>query len=231
MPFTTLPRPRVVATGPACRAVVATRIDTPGLVNQVLRALRFAWFTTNLLLDEKRDLAKIVGEAIVARIDDPDVTEAYEADRAEARSAERSPAAAQRKTATTDGPERYTAPTLVFGDRFVAGGFQPLDAYEVLLVNAEPALERRPPPDQALEALEPFPEGLTTRELAVLLAQPGSDPDDIGVLAALIEETDRGRVQQTPMGDGVLWTTRRARRFAREGVRSAIELDERAPAR
>ena len=46
----------------------------------------------------------------------PDVLAAYEADRAEARSAEGSPASVQGKTADTDGAERFTAPTLVFGD-------------------------------------------------------------------------------------------------------------------
>lgn len=224
MPFVTSPRARVIATGPACRAVVATRLDQPDRVQAVLRALRFAWFTSGLMLDEKGDLAKVAGEETVARIDDADVIDAYRADRAEARNAEGSPPSVQGKTADTDGAERFTAPTLIFGEGLVAGGSQPLEAYEVLLVNAAPWLERRAPAEDALEALDGFPEGLTTREVAVLMAAPFSEPDDLGAAAQLIEAADRGRVQQLAIGDGTLWLPRSARRFRGEGVRSATEL-------
>ena len=224
MPFITSPRPRVIATGPACRAVIATRLHRPEQVTEVLRALRFAWFTSGLMLDERQDLAKVVDPEIVARIDDAEVLEAYRADRAEARSAAGSPASVQGKTAESDGAERFTAPTLIFGDGLVAGGFQPLEAYEVLLVNAAPGLERRDPAENALEALDAFPEGLTTREVAVLMAAAFSEPDDMAAAAQLIEAADRGRAAQLPMGDGALWLPRSARRFRREGVRSATEV-------
>ena len=219
MPFITSPRPRVIATGAACRTVIATRLHQPERVTEVLRALRFAWFTTGLMLDEKADLAKVVDEAIVARIDDPDVLGAYRADREEARSAAGSPASVQGKTAATDGPERFTAPTLIFGDGLVAGGFQPLEAYEVLLVNAAPGLERRAPAENAVEALDAFPEGLTTREVAVLMTEPFAEPDELAAAAQLIEAADRGRAAQVPMGDGALWLPRqRAPLPARRGT-------------
>ena len=51
---------------------------------------------------------------------------------------------------------RYTAPSLVFeqdGRRLEAGGFQPVEAYDVLLANLDPTLERTPPPDDPLDAL------------------------------------------------------------------------------
>ena len=75
----------------------------------------------------------------------PEVTEAYEADRAEARTAAGSPTEFQGKAADTDGAVRYTAPSLVFttedGRSLEAGGFQPLEAYDVT--------GRQPGPDGA----------------------------------------------------------------------------------
>ena len=93
MPFSLTPKARPAATGRGCRAVVAARLDDPGSEWKVLRALYFANFTTPLLLDDDamiRDAlnaAGLDGDAIVARLDDADVAEAYERDRAEARSA------------------------------------------------------------------------------------------------------------------------------------------------
>ena len=47
-------------------------------------------------------------------LDDPAVEAAYQADRAEARTAEGKPTHAQGKAAQSDGPVRYTAPSLIF---------------------------------------------------------------------------------------------------------------------
>ena len=83
------------------------------------------------------------------RIDDADVARAYEADRALARTAEGCPTDFQGKAARTDGPVRYTAPSLIFEPRraeLEAGGFQPIEAYDVLLANLDPTLTRRPRP-------------------------------------------------------------------------------------
>jgi len=98
----------------------------------VFRALQLANFTTPLLLDDDRQLvealrgvAGIDAEAIVARIDAPDVLEAYRRDKQETRCAAGSAAELQGKTRITDGPVRFTAPTVVFaqnGSRLVAGG-------------------------------------------------------------------------------------------------------------
>jgi hypothetical protein len=44
---------------------------------------------------------------------------------------------------------RYTAPSVVFeleGRRLEGGGFQPIEAYDVLIANLDPTLERTPPP-------------------------------------------------------------------------------------
>src|SRR3954451_3198719 len=94
MPFATEPRRRIPGTSRACRAIVATRLTDPENEYAVFRALQFGWFTTPLVLDEDADIAlaleRVPGldvAAVVGAIDAPAVVEAYEADRAAARSA------------------------------------------------------------------------------------------------------------------------------------------------
>ncbi|HEY5294117.1 MAG TPA: DsbA family protein [Gaiellaceae bacterium] len=173
MPFAPEPKERISATARACRAIVAARLVEPGSEWRVLRALQLANFTTPLLLDDDAQLAGVIRElgdvdadAIIARLDDAEVTEAYERDRAEARRAAGTPAELQGKTATADGVVRFTAPSVVFecGDqRLVAGGFQPIEAYDILLANLDPSLVRQAPPPTPLPLLQWFGDGLTTR--------------------------------------------------------------------
>ncbi len=122
MPYGAPTRTRVMATGPACRAIVAAR-EQGGQARaySALRALSLAWFTTDLLLDEDAGIPAGAGhggvqdaERIAAALGDPDVEDAYQRDRAEVRFADGSPSSLQGRTAQTDGPERYTAPTLLF---------------------------------------------------------------------------------------------------------------------
>jgi len=215
MPFATQPRARVSATGLACRAIVATRLIAPECEHAVFRALQFAWFTTPLVLDAPDDLEEALGRvdgldaaAVLARLDDPEVEAAYQADRAEARTAEGTPTHAQGKAAQTDGPVRYTAPSLIFerdGARLEAGGFQPVEAYDVLLANLDPALERRPPSDDPLEILRALPFGLATQEIAAVMAGPNEAPHPEGAEAALIDLVARGCVTRQALGDDALW--------------------------
>jgi hypothetical protein len=210
----------MAGTSRACRVAAAARIDAPGSEWRVLRALQLANFTTTMLLDEDHDLAAALrgvpgvdGDALVARIDDPDVVAAYERDREEARSAAGSAAELQGKTATTDGPVRFTAPSLVLalnGSRLVAGGWQPLPAYDVLVANLDPSLRREPPPDGPASLLERFPEGLTTQEVAVLLADGNDDPDRAAAERALQELTAGGEAVRVPVANDALWVARSA---------------------
>ena len=145
----------------------------------MFRALQLANFTTPLLLDDDAQLREcsrrvpgIDADAIVSSLDSPEVTEAYERDRAEARTAAGSAAELQGKTATSDGPVRFTAPSVVFavdGTRLVAGGFQPVEAYDVLIANLDPTLRPRAAARDAGAAAERFAGGLTTQEVAALL--------------------------------------------------------------
>ena len=215
MPFAATPKARMAGTSRACRAIVAARLDRPGSEWAALRALQLANFTTTMLLDDDDDLAAALdavpgldGAALVGRIDDADVVAAYERDREEARTAAGSAAELQGKTATTDGPVRFTAPSVVLalnGSRLVAGGWQPLPAYDVLVANLDPGLRREPPPDDPEPLLERFPGGLTTQEVAVMLASGNDDPDRAGAEAALLALVAAGRARKLPLGGDALW--------------------------
>jgi 2-hydroxychromene-2-carboxylate isomerase len=215
MPFSPQPKERVAATARACRAVVAARILEPGSEWRVFRALQLANFTTPLLLDDEAQLAQVLravpgvdAEAILAQLDDPATSAAYECDRAEARSAAGSAAELQGKTAITDGPVRYTAPSLALsreGQRLVAGGFQPVEAYDVLVANLDPGLRREPPPEAPLPLLERFTVGLTTQEVAALMTRGNDAPDRSAAETALLALVAEGRAVREPLGDDALW--------------------------
>jgi 2-hydroxychromene-2-carboxylate isomerase len=216
MPFRLAPKDRLSGTARGCRAVVAARLRAPGSEWRVLRSLQLAYFTTPLLLDDDelirdalRSLPGVDADAIVAGLDDDDVSAAYEADKAEARSAAGSAAEAQEKTSTSDGPVRFTAPSIVFerdGDRLVAGGWQPLLAYDVLLANLDPTLRRTPPPESSEPLLAHFPDGLTTAEVAALLADgPDPVPDHEGAERSLLLLVADGRAERRPLGNDALW--------------------------
>ena len=217
MPFGLVAKARPSGTGRGCRAVIAASLVEPGSEWRVFRALQIANFTTSLYLDDAESIREALGaepgidvDAIVARVDDAEVVEEYERQRAEAHSAAGTPAEAQRKTASSDGLVRFTAPSVVFrdGDRTgVAGGWQPLLAYDTVLANLEPALERMPPPETPEWLLHFFPGGLTTAEVALLLAD-GPDPvaDIPAAEAALSELVTEGKAMRTPLASDALWT-------------------------
>ncbi len=226
MPFQMQPKRRVSGTSRACRAIVAARMQDPALGEAAFRALQLMQFTTTLLLDEDGDIAaglrRVAGldaQAIVARIDDEDVVAAYQEDRAAARTAAGSPTEFQGKAAATDGPVRYTAPSLIFerdGTRLEAGGFQPVEAYDVVVANLDPTLTRRPAPEDPMEALAEAPLGLVTAEMAEIM-RPGNFPADRGATEdALIEAAARGDAVRVPTGDDAVWV---AARYARDSER------------
>ena len=215
MPFSTAPRPRVAATGRACRAIVATRLAFPDREVAAFRALQRAWFTTTLLLDEDEAIAAVLdavpsldAAAVVAHLDDIEVTAAYERDRAEARTAAGGPTDFQGKAAATDGPVRYTAPSLILrrdGQSLEAGGFQTIEAYDVIVANLDPTLERRPPAPTAAAALQHFADGLTTQEVAAVM---GEAPDRMAAEGELIDLVAAGIASRKAAGDDALWVAR-----------------------
>ncbi len=215
MPFSPVPKPRLSATARACRAVVAARLANPGSEWAAFRALQLANFTTTMVLEDDRalgaaleDVPGVDSAAIVAGLDSPEVTEDYERDKEQTRTAAGSAAELQGKTATTDGPVRFTAPSIVFssnGTELVAGGFQPVDAYDVLIANLDPGLHRALPPDDPEPLLARFSGGLTTQEVAALMTHGNDAPDRRGAEAALIELVAEGRATRVALGDDALW--------------------------
>ena len=215
MPFQSEPRTRVPGTGRACRAVVSARMDGVEAGYVALRALRFGWFTSTLLMDEDEGIAAALSrapeldvDAIMSRLDSPEVEEAYQRDRHEARQAAGSPPSMQGKTAIRDGVERYTAPTLIFekdGQRLVAGGYQPIAAYDLCVANLDPTLTCRPEAETVGELLLEFPYGITTREVSLAMAIRNDEPDDAAATEALVKLVASGVAQREQLGDDALW--------------------------
>jgi predicted DsbA family dithiol-disulfide isomerase len=215
MPFSPAPKSRVSATARACRAIVAARLANPGSEWRVFRALQLANFNGPLVLEDDEQLRDVLAgidgldaDQIVAALDSPQVSEAYEHDRAQTRSAAGSAAELQGKTAATDGPVRFTAPSVVFssnGTKLVAGGFQPVEAYDVVIANLDPTLRREPPPETPLALLEYFDLGLTTQEVAALMTAGNDAVDRAAAERALIELVADGSAVREPLGDDALW--------------------------
>ena len=232
MPFATAPRDHVHATGAMCRVVVAARLHGPQHEWAVLRALQLAQFTTTLDLGEadalREALAWLPGvdgdELVAAAGSDPAVEAAYQEDRRAARSAAGGATEFQGKCATTPAGEvRFTAPSLIFsaadGRTLEAGGFQSTEAYDVCVANLDRTLARRAPADDADEVLAAFPDGLTTAEVAAVMAPSNSAPDLDAAEDALIAAAGARRAERLAFGHDALWCPpRRAatRRFARD---------------
>jgi predicted DsbA family dithiol-disulfide isomerase len=178
MPIDTSPRPRIAATAPACRAVVATRLHAPGSEQAILRALRRRCMAGELL-----DEASTVRHAALDAGLDPDEVERWSAEDAvetamrEDMAAAREPSCAARvldaRLANWSGGRRYTCPSYEIlresdGVRIAVPGFQPFAAYDVVLANLVPGAERRAPPESVLDVLEWAGEPLASREVAVV---------------------------------------------------------------
>ncbi len=216
MPFASIVKPRLSASSRACRAIVAARLQWPGSEWLVLRALQLANFNSPLLFDDDEQMREVLGavdgvdaELIVERLDAPEVLEAYAQDKALTRTAVGSATELQGKAGNSDGAVRYTAPSLWFEDaggrRLEAGGFQPVEAYDVVIANLEPTLRRRDPPETPEPLLEHFPLGLTTQEVAALLTPNNGAPDRAAAERALLELAGAGAVSRIPLGHDALW--------------------------
>ena len=135
------------------------------------------------------------------------VRAAYEADRLESRTPHRA-ASTLGRTANSDGVERHTAPTLLFtaedGRSVVVPGFQPFEAYDVALMNLEPSLVRLPPPELD-ELLATYPGGLTSQEVARVLADTTAPVDRQATEHALTHLVATGHARRVAVGDDALW--------------------------
>jgi len=178
MPIDTSVRPRMAATIPACRAVVAARLHAPDRMRRLLRRLRVRHFAGQLL-DDRETIAAAARDADI----DPAELERWAAgDDAEAAlredmAAARAPIDAARvldeKLANWSGGRRYTCPSyeierLADGVQIAVPGFQPFAVYDVVTANLVPGLERRDPPESVEEVLRWTGTPLATKEVAVV---------------------------------------------------------------
>jgi protein-disulfide isomerase-like protein with CxxC motif len=217
MPFGTALKSRMSGTSPACRVIVAAREVDPELGYAALRAIQISNFTTDRLLDEPADLvAALAGidgldaEAIVGSIDDADVRAAYEDDRARTRRAQDTPTHVQGRHAESDGPVRYTAPSVIFehpnGSSLEVGGFQSFESYDTALANLDGSLTRRQPPEDAATVVLELPIGLTTAEIASIMRPSDLDDADLpATVRELIAAADAGTIGFEPHGSDALW--------------------------
>lgn len=215
MPVTTDIRERPLGTWPACRVVIAARLHQPDCEAAVHRALQVAWFTTTLPLDGDAALESALAAVpgidagdLVAAAHGDEVTDVFNADLETARSALGSPTEAQGKTAMAGERVRYTAPSLIAtrpdGTTLEAGGFQPLEAYDVIIANADPTLARNST-DDPLDALAASEWPLATAEVAAVIAKPLELPDRLATELLLIGLAGEGKVNRIAAGNGAFW--------------------------
>jgi hypothetical protein len=221
MPFATAPRERMHGTWAMCRVVVAARRLFPEREWAVFRALQFAQFTSALALDEPAEIEKALAwlpgidpAALVAASLQPETEEQFAADRALARSAAGGPTEFQGRSATTpEGVVRFTAPSVVFttddGRSLEAGGFQPVEAYDVCIANLDTSLTRRERAEDVAEVLEAFPDGLTTAEVAAVMCEHLQAPAVDTAEDALISLVASGDAERLAFGNDALWTVAR----------------------
>ncbi len=91
------------------------------------------------------------------------------------------------------------------GRRLEAGGWQTIEAYDVLVANLIPDGERRGVPDDPLELLTAFPGGLVTQEVAQLLTRGNDAHDRVEAEVTMLRLVADGAATRTPLGDDALW--------------------------
>ena len=215
MPFAVEPKARPATSARACQVIVATRLLQPGFEWRVLRTLQLLQFNTPLLLDDDAQLHAALGsvdglqpDSVMAALDSSEVQSSYRADRAEARDPALGAASLQRKTVVSGGTERHSAPSIVFsrdGRSIEAGGFQPVQAYDLIVANLGPDLNRARPAEDPLDALALYPVGLSTQEVAAVTTDCNDLPDRSGTERRLVALLAEHRVKRVAMGDDAIW--------------------------
>jgi len=206
MPIDTSVRPRMAATIPACRAVVAARLHAPDRMRALLRRLRVRHFAGELL-DEPATIAAAARDAGIDPADlerwtaGDDVETALREDMAASRHPIDAARVLDEKLANWSGGRRYTCPSyeivrVADGVKIAVPGFQPFPVYDVVTANLVPGVDRRDPPGSVEEVLAWTGTPLATKEVAVVC--------DIGFAEAR-ERLGRTAVEQHVGADG-FWT-------------------------
>jgi predicted DsbA family dithiol-disulfide isomerase len=177
MPIDPHERPRMTASLPASQAVVGVRRHDVAAAERLLRRLRVLHMGGELI-DEPDVLARAANEAgldarrVRAWAREPETERELRADMDAARHPLPAALALDHKLAGWAEGRRYTCPSLVLHragqEPMALPGFQPVEAYDALVVNLAPELERRPAPRSVEELLEWAPWPLATREVAAV---------------------------------------------------------------
>ncbi len=178
MPIDPAPLARPASSEPACRAVVAARLNAPDREEPLLRRLRVRCMVGGLL-DDPQLLAAAARDVGLdpARLEEWCATEPVEAalqgDIEAARSPTRSALALDHKLGGPRERRRYTAPSYEItradgGATATIPGFNPVEAYEAAIANLAPELDRRPKPACVEEVLAWAEEPLATAEIAAV---------------------------------------------------------------
>jgi predicted DsbA family dithiol-disulfide isomerase len=206
MPMSVAVRDRVPGTLPACTAVVAARMHAPELEDAILRRLRLRHFDGENL-DEPSTVAHAAADvgldpAVVATwVEDLDVRAAVEADATAARHPAPAALVLDHKLAGWEQGRRYTCPSYELAPAAneaamqAVPGFQPWDAYDVVLANLLPGVHRRPDAGSVTEVLAWAGEPLAAAEVAAVC----------GIDRAAAMEQLEGAARRVPWGNGALW--------------------------
>ncbi|MGK2955617.1 MAG: DsbA family oxidoreductase [Solirubrobacterales bacterium] len=215
MPFAVEPKVRAITSSRACQAVVAARLIQPGSEWKTLRGLQLLHFNSPLLIDDDEQLRAalstvegLAADRIIDSLDSHEVQDAYRTDWAETRTAEGGPTHHLGKTADTPDGVRYTPPTIIFEagpQRIEVGGFQPVQAYSAAIANLNPELTRHAPPESPLEALQLYRGGLSTQEVAAIMAKGNDDPDRIEAERMLVTLLGDRKAKRIAMGNDAIW--------------------------
>jgi predicted DsbA family dithiol-disulfide isomerase len=172
MPIDPRPYPRESSSEPACRAVVAARLNAPWAEAALLRRLRVRRMAGGLLDDPQliADAARDVGldPAELERwCDSAAVEDALQADIRRARDPHPAARALDHKLGGPPEERRYTAPSYVLtraGRTIAIPGYNPAETYEAAIANLAPEYVRRHRPT-VRELLEWADEPLSTAEI------------------------------------------------------------------
>jgi predicted DsbA family dithiol-disulfide isomerase len=207
MPIDTRVRERMAASVPACRAVVAARLNASyDQTRALLRRLRVRTFSGELLdapetIDGAARDAGIDVDDLHRWVEDPATQAALDEDMAAAREPMAAARVLDAKLANWSGGRRYTCPSYEIerradGVRIAVPGFQPFAVYDVITANLVPGLERREPPSSVEEVLEWTGTPLASVEVAVVMDIPFEDAR---------EQLGRAAVEH-PVGFDGFWT-------------------------
>jgi 2-hydroxychromene-2-carboxylate isomerase len=177
MPIDPVPYRRPFSSEPACRAVVAARLNAPEAEAALLRRLQVRAMVGGLLDDPALIAAAATdvgldASALATWSASADVEEALHADIEAARSPSPAARALDHKLGGPRERRRYTAPSYEIaredGARVTIPGFQPVEAHEAAIANLAPELVRRPRPASVADVLAWADEPLATAEVAAV---------------------------------------------------------------